>query len=311
MLSNTWTEGRHDSKLRSNLFNDLGRIFLSLSRTPLPRIGSLVIDNGGFLCLTNRPLVLEIQQLENERIPTDMPRDFTYSTVDSYIVDVLGYHDNRFQYQPNAINDIGDCAYQLSVLTAMRTVFQSIFSRAFRRGPFLFTMTDLHQSNIFVDSEWHITCLVDLEWTCSLPLEMCGPPYWLTNQSVDRLDSAEYDTIRKELMECLSAQEKRCGLASSETDSGKSLPLPLSNAMNRSWETGAFWFTLGLTSPSGIFAIFSKHIKPLFCDKYDEEFETIMPFFFDKKVGGVAARKLADKKEYDSDLRHAFEVESD
>ena len=152
MLSNTWTEGRHDSKLRSNLFNDLGRIFLSLSRTPLPRIGSLVIDNGGFLGLTNRPLVLEIQQLENERIPTDMPRDFTYSTVDSYIVDVLGYHDNRFQYQPNAINDIGDCAYQLSVLTAMRTVFQSIFSRAFRRGPFLFTMTDLHQSNIFVDS---------------------------------------------------------------------------------------------------------------------------------------------------------------
>jgi hypothetical protein len=37
---------------------------------------------------------MEIQRLENEQIPTDMPRNFTYSTVDSYIIDVLGFHGN-------------------------------------------------------------------------------------------------------------------------------------------------------------------------------------------------------------------------
>jgi hypothetical protein len=79
----------------------------------------------------------------------------------------------------------------------MRFIFRSIFSRAFRRGPFIFTFADLHQSNIFVDVEWNITCLVDLEWTCTQPLEMWGLPEWLTNKAVDRLDACEYDKIRR------------------------------------------------------------------------------------------------------------------
>lgn len=151
---------------------------------------------------------MEIQQLENEEIPTDIPRDFTYSTVDSYIIDTLAFHDNRFRHQPNAVNDLGDCAYQLSILTAIRTIHQSIFSGAFRRGPFIFTLTDLHQSNIFVDEEWHITCLVDLEWACSLPLEMCSSPWWLTSKGVDQLEETEYDEIRQEFMQSLSTQEE-------------------------------------------------------------------------------------------------------
>jgi hypothetical protein len=136
MLSNTSKEGRHDRKLRTTLFHDISRIFLSLSRTPLPKIGSLTIDSYGFLNIANRPLSVEIQPLENEGIPTDIPRDYTYSTVDSYVIDILGVPDIRFRDQPNAINRLGDCAYQLSTLTALRTVFQSIYNRSFRRGPF-------------------------------------------------------------------------------------------------------------------------------------------------------------------------------
>jgi hypothetical protein len=78
--------------------------------------------------------------------------------------------------------------------------------------------------------------------------------------------------------------------------------------MNRAWESGAFWYTVGMLSPSGIFYIFNHHIKPLFCKgKYDEEFGIVMPFFFEKNVGSIAGRKLADKEKYDKDLRRAFE----
>ena len=115
MLSNTWMEGRHNLKLQTNLFRDLSQIFLNITCVPLPKIGSFIIDMDGFLCLTNRPLSVEIQQLENEKILTDMPCDYTYSTVDSYVVDILGFHDNRFWYQPNAVNNLGDCVYQLYV----------------------------------------------------------------------------------------------------------------------------------------------------------------------------------------------------
>jgi hypothetical protein len=29
-----------------------------------------------------------------------------------------------------------------------------------------------HRSNIFVDSNWHIKYIIDLEWACSLPIEI-------------------------------------------------------------------------------------------------------------------------------------------
>ena len=94
MLSNTWFEKQHDARLRTNFFRDLSRILLSISRIPQSKIGSFVIDQDGFLRLANRPLSLEIQDLENEGIPTSIPRDYTYSTVESYVADNLRMHDN-------------------------------------------------------------------------------------------------------------------------------------------------------------------------------------------------------------------------
>lgn len=306
MLSNTWEEGRHDPKLRMNLFRDLSRIYLSITRVPLPRIGSFIIDRAGFLRLANRPLAVEMGQLESERIPTDIPRDYTYTTLDSYVVDVLGYHDNRFRFQPNAVNNLSDCGYQLSVLTGLRTVHQSLFNRAFRRGPFVFNFTDLHQSNIFVDEVWHITCLVDLEWTCVQPIEMFMTPYWLTGKSVDGLIAEEYDEVRRELMEALVKEEQDSGSALL-IDNEESPQLRLSDIMEKSWESGAFWYSLALSSPSGAFSIFDKHIKPLFIKGLDDDFEAVMLCFFEKNVRSIAHRRVADRKEYDEQLRQAFE----
>lgn len=96
------------------------------------------------LSLTNRPLSIEIQTLENEEIPTNIPRDYTYTTVDSYIIDMLAVHDNRLRGQPNAINDVKDCVYQISALGAMRTIMPLFLRRELRQGPFVFTLTDFH-----------------------------------------------------------------------------------------------------------------------------------------------------------------------
>jgi hypothetical protein len=151
MLSNSWKEKRDDSELRNNLFHDLSRIMLSMARTPLPKIGSFIIDYNGFLRLVNRLVSVEIFELENEEIPTDIPQDWTYFTADSYAMSIIGIHDNRLRHQPNAIKGVGDYIYQTLALTVMRTVLPSFFKRECRRRPFLFTLTDLHQRNIFVD----------------------------------------------------------------------------------------------------------------------------------------------------------------
>lgn len=67
MLSYTWEDNRHRKDLRSNLFRGLSRILLMLAKVPVPRIGSFTIDDKGFLVLNNRPLSLELQQLESEK----------------------------------------------------------------------------------------------------------------------------------------------------------------------------------------------------------------------------------------------------
>lgn len=312
MLSNSWPEKQYDMRLRANFFRDLSRILLSITRIPLPKIESFVIDHNGFLCLTNRPLSLEIQELENEKIPVDIPRDCTYSTVDSYVMDMVGVHDSRLRYQPNGINDLGDYLYQTSALTGMRTVLPSFFKREFRRGPFVFTLTDLHQSNIFVDKDWRITSLVDLEWACTRPMEMLRTPTWLTNKACDEIAEGgkeEYDKARMEFMDTLASEEQKLGAPHHD---GKP---QLSVVMKQNWEVGAFWYTLALASPTGLFRLFYKQIQPRFierCPDYeDDTFHQTMPWYWAVDFVKVAAQKLSDRKGYDASLRQAFEADTE
>ncbi|EEP81184.1 predicted protein [Uncinocarpus reesii 1704] len=105
MLSCTWEDKRHDKGLRANLFKGISKTILTLAQVPVPRIGSFMIDDSGFLTLSNRPLTLEIMDSESQQIPVDIPRDMTYSSVNAYVLDCLSFHDNRLHFQPNAIND--------------------------------------------------------------------------------------------------------------------------------------------------------------------------------------------------------------
>ncbi|KAK1138536.1 hypothetical protein N8T08_002422 [Aspergillus melleus] len=262
MLSNTWMEKQHNTDLRRMFFRDLFRILLSLSRTPLPCIGSFIIDREGFLALSNRPLSKELQELENEEIPTGISRDYTYLSVESYMADILAVHDSRLRSQPNAVNNLQDCGYQMLAPAAMRTILPLFLCRNLRRGPFAFMLTDLHQSNIFVDEKWHITCLVDREWACSRPVQIIEPPYWLTNQGVDEVDVEGFDKLRQELMIIMCAEEaEQYGEDILRDPEGT--PLRTSEIMEQAWKTGTFWYSLALSSPTGPFRLFYEHIQPL------------------------------------------------
>ncbi|KAL6236318.1 hypothetical protein BDW75DRAFT_250233 [Aspergillus navahoensis] len=141
---------------------------------PLSKISSFIIDNDGFLILNNRPLTSEIQELGNEGIPFDIPQKWTYSTVDSYIMDILSFHDSRLQNQPNSIKSMSDFLTQASY--------------------------------------WHITSLVDLKYACSLPIEMVHPLYWLTTTAVDRIVPEEYNQQRLEFKTLLTEEEGSWGM---------------------------------------------------------------------------------------------------
>ncbi|KAI9721625.1 MAG: hypothetical protein M1828_005116 [Chrysothrix sp. TS-e1954] len=301
MLSETWDEERQDPKLRLNLFQSLSKILLSMARKPLPRIGSFIIDDAGYLRLTNRPLTLDIAQLENEEIQIDIARDYTYSTVDSYVTDVLALHDSRVHHQPNAVDDEEDGKLQMAALSTMRMVFPQLFRRDLRRGPFVFALTDLHQSNIFVDKDWNVTCLIDLEWHVSHPIEMLHPPYWLTSQAVDRIDEQEYNNIRGEWMSALSKEEDQSCVKNAHG-------LSISSIMQRGWELNTFWYSFALQSPTGLFAVFYNQIEPMFekDQEHDSAFWESVWRYWNPDAEAVMHAKIQDKKSYDAELLQAF-----
>lgn len=150
---------------------------VSLSRVLQPRIGSWTIDNLDRLGLSNRPWFCHLHQVENWAIPSGINRNTTYTGADSLYLDLLSSHDNRLKYQLNAAFSDEDARAQAKDLVLMRALLHR-FTTRHQNAPFVMQLTDLHTSNIFVDKDWNIEHITDLEWVCSLPIGMLLPPYW-------------------------------------------------------------------------------------------------------------------------------------
>lgn len=303
-LSESWAELHRDPGLRMNLFRGLSRIMLSLSQSPMPLIGSWTIDKHGILSLTNRPLFHQFQSLENENIPTGVPRELTYATTDAFYADLLACHDSRIRNQPNSIRDERDGLAQMANLFAMRGLLPHFTARDLRNGPFVFTLTDLRPPNIFVDSKWNVKYVIDLEWGCSLPIEMLAPPYWITDHGVDELEGKEleeFDQARQQFLEVFEEEEKSYpplyGCATYRT-----------NVMKRGWQVGSFWYLHALLSPKGCFNLFRQCIQPIFDEKCDRDaFTKVVSPYWAPDVHKLIEAKLGEKKKYEQELRMLFE----
>ncbi|RMZ76005.1 hypothetical protein DV738_g5194, partial [Chaetothyriales sp. CBS 135597] len=305
MLSCTWEEQHQDTKLRRNLFQGLSRILLDLAHVSLPRIGSFTVDNNGFLHLANRPLSMVIHQWENEGIPVDIPHQLTYTSVDSYVMDILiGIHDNRLRYQPNGASDGKDCIYQISALAAMKTISPLFLRRDLRNGPFFLSLTDLHASNIMVDEDWNIKCLIDLEWALSSPVEMVQPPHWLANQPITHVDEKTYEAVFREFVDILGEAEQELSI---QPQHG------LSHVMKQAWEMGTFWYALALRSPMALIPLFYDRIQPRLANGHEDnpDFYVIMMQYWTVDTNSFIHQKEADKENYERQLRQAFEDKGD
>ncbi|KIW37737.1 uncharacterized protein PV06_09733 [Exophiala oligosperma] len=297
MLSTTWDTLSSDSKRKANFFRDLSQILLSLARRPLPHIGSLTIDNEGVVSLANRPLSIIIPEAENDSCPPVVKRSYIYSTVESYVLDLFQYHDNRIRYQPNSVISKDDAVDQMEALTLMRACLPDFVNRYSRSGPFYLTLTDLHQSNIFVDDDWHIKSIIDLEWACSRPIEMLRPPLWLTGQAIDCLVDEKLTDLKLALDEfffILEEEEKR---------SMRPCSFSVANHFRENWATGRIWYFRALDSLTGLYGVFLNHIEPMFAS----DITKTAARYWHPDAENILRRRVEDKLEYDLRLRQAFE----
>lgn len=211
ILSNTWETNWRDKDRRQKLFRGMAHIVLSLARTRQPRIGSFRFHDDGTISLANRPLLCSMAIMENDGAPRTINRNDTYTSTEPFVSDMLTFHDNSFLSNPNAVYDDDDCRGQMAAKTLLRALSHHYIRRENRNGPFILQLTDFHASNLMVDDEWNVTCLLDLEWICALPIEMLAAPYWLTGCGIDQIEDEqynEYDGVRKEFMDILREEER-------------------------------------------------------------------------------------------------------
>jgi Phosphotransferase enzyme family len=305
MLSNTWQAHREDPIRKQNLFRGMARVMLSLARVPQPRIGSFHFNNDGTVALTNRPLTCSTIILENEGAPRVIQSGNTYTCTDSFVSDVLTFHDNRFLSQPNAVYDEEDCRGQMAVKALLRTVSHHYLDRRFRHGPYRIQHTDLHNSNIFVDSEWNLKYLIDLEWVCSLPVEMLAAPYWLTGRAIDQIQGAhldDFNEVRQQFMDIFQEEERI-------NATGKEHDISLTRIMQNMWQSKGVWFWHCLESVNGMYRLLEDHVCPSYSSGLSSETERIVSLFWCEGSADVVAKKLGDKERYDRELRRLFDRE--
>lgn len=258
---------------------------LSLAKVQFPRIGSLTINNHGVISLTNRPLANTLQQLDNCEIPTNIARDKTYTTADAYVSDLLACHDSRVRHMPSSIVDEQDGLSQLSALVMMRSLVRH-FTDDDRNGSFFLMLTDLHQSNIFVTKDWHITAIIDLEWASVLPLSLQRPPHWIAGEELidliveDKLQDLEvahaeftthFEREEKSLLQnnCLHTQ-----------------------TMRRGWRIGSFWYFCALECSNGLWHLYKSHIQRRFARPEDSgpQFDRLVAPYWTPQVYPVRCR---------------------
>ncbi|TQN64691.1 hypothetical protein CSHISOI_10738 [Colletotrichum shisoi] len=209
MLSNTWDAEREDIDKRHNLVQGLAHLLVSLARIPQPRIGSFQFNTDCTISLSNRPLTCSLMLWENASMPRTIQRGSTYPCSDPYVMDLIACQDNVFLSDPNAAYDDEDCRGHMAARSLVRLLSHRFVRPEHRYGPFPLQLTDVNRSNIYVDRDWNITGLIDLEWICALPVEALTVPYWLTGQALNQINETEFSKIQQDFIYAVEVEERK------------------------------------------------------------------------------------------------------
>ncbi|KAK3366879.1 hypothetical protein B0T24DRAFT_722772 [Lasiosphaeria ovina] len=273
MLSATLAQHRRDSPRQDRLFRGLARVMLSLARLPQPHIGSFRFN------ATDGTL---------------------YQSTDTFASDMLTMHDNYLLHYRHAVRNDMDARERMTNRTLLRAAMHHFIPPDRRNGPFLVQLTDIYQSNIFVDDDWNV---LDLERICALPAEMLAVPYWLTGCTIDDIVGSEYESFDQARQQFLAAMEEeiKCTTRPVAHD------IPIICTMQDSWSSKAVWFWACITSINGWLFVFEDHILPKFgADRRLIPNLSRASALWTEGIDAVVKAKVDDEDKYRGELRSLF-----
>jgi hypothetical protein len=125
---------------------------------------------------------------------------------------MLKFHNDFFLTNLNAVSSIGDCLGQIAAKAMLRALLYHYIQRESCNRPFCLQLTDFHASNIFVDKDCNIKCLIDYEWVCTLPAKMLSVPHWLTRCAIDNMTEEnlrKFEIVHQEFMNIFEERKSR------------------------------------------------------------------------------------------------------
>lgn len=172
-------------------------------------------------------------------------------------------------------------------------------------GPFALQLADLHASNNFVDQDWNITYLIDLEWINSRPIEMLSPPYWIGGYDLSKIweNMGEVSNFYDEFMEIFELEE---------TKLRDTYNVSFSNIMRDTTVSGRKWFWHGLASINAMQLITKRYINGQFLpERLLKSQARLISSFWDRDTAGMVKSKINDYEQYERELRGLFKREED
>ncbi|PGH16208.1 hypothetical protein AJ79_01977 [Helicocarpus griseus UAMH5409] len=168
-------------------------------------------------------------------------------------------------------------------------------------------LTDMHASNIFVDENWNVKHVIDLEWACSLPLGELQVPFWLTGKGIDQFTDAKYDKFRIEYDKFVDIFE--------DVEKNASTPLyhngnicSRAMLMRTALTDRRFWYSNALYTPKGLFNAFRTHLEPLFDNVPREISREVISPFWKSEMSSFVDSKMDEFARYQDEVRNVFEI---
>lgn len=252
-LSDIWHEISEDPINQIKISHSISKMMLSVASEPKKRIGCFIVNNNCIVTLNNRPVLHTTSVFQRKAVsPTD-PGDRTFTSTKEFVEKMLQVKDLGLVQQPNGCATEKQCRDQMAFRVILRSLKDNFLKRDLGDGLFIPQLADLDVRHLRVDSNLNITCLLDIESLCVLPVETFQEPHWLLGVHVkDAEDTYKYSDARKFFMDCFRQQEF---LLATETTKFLSTTshVSLHHCMTDMWHSRGFWFMASIMSPTSMY----------------------------------------------------------
>ncbi|ETS03824.1 phosphotransferase enzyme family protein [Trichoderma reesei RUT C-30] len=168
---------------RKHFYNDLFDILSQLYGLEFPVAGSLMPNPGN----DAEPIIGPIQCMaanELHRVVQPQRNPSTFSSYSDYMTYQLHILSETFRL-PTEELDSNQAKMELFAIESLAKQAPTLFDTSKSEMPFVLAHQDMRCSNVIVTEDFHISGIIDWEFSGTIPRQLFTPPPWISGHDLD------------------------------------------------------------------------------------------------------------------------------